>query len=351
MAKPNYYEILGVSRTATETEIKQAYRKLAREYHPDVNDSPNAEATFKDINAAYGTLSDSLKRADYDQSLADTGVRRDTASSYANETTADYGPSPSPAPDYTNPYRRAMLRAAYARVAAAAMVAGLVGLLTRLGLHALTDQAITTWTVISGIAPAAALGGLYASDMNFKVETFLDTGWLGRSYTFARTVVMSLALAFYLGLAGAAIDREVGGDIHLAGPILALVGVLVGAVVGSDGDTPEKLRSGTGRFNLFYTFLRGGQIGALGALIGAALGGILAVSGISNVWSWSVYIGFALGMIVGSIKPPNLAAYASYASASVKNVLFLLIVMTALLAGMGFGIVFQPALSNYFKIG
>ena len=63
----DYYEILGVSRTASAEEIKKAYRKLARKYHPDVNKAPGAEARFKEIGEANEVLSDPQKRARYDQ--------------------------------------------------------------------------------------------------------------------------------------------------------------------------------------------------------------------------------------------------------------------------------------------
>ncbi|MFA6144855.1 MAG: J domain-containing protein [Sulfurimonas sp.] len=61
------YTTLEVASTANETEIKKAYRKLARQYHPDVNKDPAAEEKFKEINAAYEVLSDKEKRAKYDQ--------------------------------------------------------------------------------------------------------------------------------------------------------------------------------------------------------------------------------------------------------------------------------------------
>jgi molecular chaperone DnaJ len=68
MAKRDYYEILGISKGADEKEIKQAFRKQAKQYHPDLNpDNKEAEAKFKEINEAYEVLSDSEKKAKYDQ--------------------------------------------------------------------------------------------------------------------------------------------------------------------------------------------------------------------------------------------------------------------------------------------
>lgn len=67
MAEENYYDVLGVSKDASEADIKHAYRRLAAKYHPDVNHAPGAEEKFKKINEAYDVLSDSQKRAQYDQ--------------------------------------------------------------------------------------------------------------------------------------------------------------------------------------------------------------------------------------------------------------------------------------------
>lgn len=66
--KRDYYEVLGVPRTATEEELKKAYRTLAKKYHPDLNpDNKEAEAKFKEANEAYAVLSDADKRRNYDQ--------------------------------------------------------------------------------------------------------------------------------------------------------------------------------------------------------------------------------------------------------------------------------------------
>ena len=67
MSKRDYYEVLGVDKSADEKTIKKAYRKLAKQYHPDVNKAPDAEAKFKEINEAYEVLSDPQKKATYDQ--------------------------------------------------------------------------------------------------------------------------------------------------------------------------------------------------------------------------------------------------------------------------------------------
>ena len=67
MSKRDYYEVLGVERSADKEAIKKAFRRLAQKNHPDVNRSPEAEASFKEVNEAYQILSDDQKRGAYDR--------------------------------------------------------------------------------------------------------------------------------------------------------------------------------------------------------------------------------------------------------------------------------------------
>jgi curved DNA-binding protein len=88
MAK-NYYDILGVKKDADEKQIKQAFRKLAKQYHPDANpDDPGAEAKFKELNEAYEVLSDPEKRAQYDR--------------FGSAYPGGFGPNPNGGRAYTN---------------------------------------------------------------------------------------------------------------------------------------------------------------------------------------------------------------------------------------------------------
>src|SRR5438445_11021861 len=96
MAKEDYYKILGVKRDAKPDDIKKAYRRLARKYHPDVNPGDKAaEERFKQMSEAFDVLSDPKKRAVYDrfgqhsENLADAAARG-AGPSYAPGNTSDF---------------------------------------------------------------------------------------------------------------------------------------------------------------------------------------------------------------------------------------------------------------------
>jgi len=97
MATKDYYDVLGVSKTADEKEIKRAFRNLAKQYHPDANpDNPNAAEKFKEINEAYEVLSDAEKRQQYDRfgpNFQQYNNMRGGGNPYGN-VNVDFGDSP-----------------------------------------------------------------------------------------------------------------------------------------------------------------------------------------------------------------------------------------------------------------
>src|SRR5207302_4271605 len=90
--KQDYYELLGVGRKARQKEIRQAYRKLARKYHPDLNlGDKSAEEKFKQVQEAYDVLSDAKKREMYDQFGFDAQRRTAVAAEQESGAHFDFG--------------------------------------------------------------------------------------------------------------------------------------------------------------------------------------------------------------------------------------------------------------------
>ncbi len=90
MSEKTYYEILGVAKNATQDELKKAYRKLVRKYHPDVNKSPDATEKAAEINVAYEVLQDKEKRAEYDAMLENPFAYQHSAGSAQGGQHSDY---------------------------------------------------------------------------------------------------------------------------------------------------------------------------------------------------------------------------------------------------------------------
>lgn len=116
--KKDFYEVLGVSKSASSEELKRAYRKLALEWHPDRNKKPEANTKFKEINEAYAVLSDAKKKQQYDQFGHDAfapgmgtggwGQSREAGSGFAGQGPFSYSYSSSGSPfgegDFVDPF-------------------------------------------------------------------------------------------------------------------------------------------------------------------------------------------------------------------------------------------------------
>ena len=91
MAEKNYYDILGVKKDASDADIKKKYRKLVRQYHPDVSDHPDADNKIAEINNAYETIRDKEKRAEYDAMLNNPFAGQSRSSGFGGSGQTDAG--------------------------------------------------------------------------------------------------------------------------------------------------------------------------------------------------------------------------------------------------------------------
>ncbi len=91
MAEKNYYDILGVKKDASDADIKKKYRKLVRQYHPDVSDDPDADNKIAEINNAYETIRDKEKRAEYDAMLNNPFAGQGSTGGFGGQTGGQQG--------------------------------------------------------------------------------------------------------------------------------------------------------------------------------------------------------------------------------------------------------------------
>lgn len=331
----NYYQILGVAETTTQDEIKKAYRRLAREFHPDVTQTSEAEALFKEINRAYDILSDSLKRADYDAQLHPAAqAPPKEAPQPGSEEAYAWQPAGQPTEETGSNA---------SRISATAVVFLLSAAGVEFFLRWLFPQNPISGPLLyfPGLILGLIFGIMWGIDNNLDLNSILGPTVWGRFYTFWRSIIFTLTSVYFLSLIGAYLDIFLYDKIFFLTPILGIVGAMIGATLGSTGETPTRLSSKEGRFELACIFLRGIEVGAMAALIGGILGFIFFRFGYPlGVALWGVYFGFIIGMIAGSISPPNLTAYASYVSASLKNVIIALLIIGALILGLIIGITF-----------
>lgn len=325
----NYYEILEVSQNALDSEIRARYFDLAKKYHPDVNKETDAANLFKDINEAYATLSDSLRRADYDQRLEGVFIRKKEEEK--KEATKEETPKPSTAMDFM---------AAFGRMIFSGVIGFLIGgLVESVVWYFAIKSNFTISLLYPGMLWGTIAGLFWGADLNFNVESYLGPGYMGRTYTFMRTILYALSFAYLLGRFSLVLKPMVDSTlIQLAG---MTIGLMIGATLGSQGEGVFMLSSKKGRKNLLYTLLRSFEIGIIGLILGGILGYVIELVANIQITVWASYLGFLLGLIVGAISPPNLQAYASYASAAVKNTMVILIAAFTLILGVVFSYIFH----------
>lgn len=338
----NYYQILEIKPEATAEEIKKSYHHLAKQYHPD-SGSASSETVdkFKEVKRAYEILSDPAKRIEYDREICepDDESEKDTSGQEIFHRKKRG----------TRANERDLL-AAYWRIGTYILVFVLLGLAIEWFIWWLVYSDKMGFSLARGslgLISGILIGFFWGVDANFKVDTFLGQRLAGRIYGFLRTVLMSLATGYLLGIFGNTLDYYLYDHLSWLTILLTTLGIITGAAIGSDGDTIEKIYSYEGRFNLLYTALRGIQIGLISAGVGIIIALTMVKFGVQESFIfWGGFFGFVIGDIAGSISPANLAAYASYTSAYLKNVLGIFLIVGILLLGITIGTRYHIAFSN-----
>lgn len=340
--KKNLYQILEIETWATSDEIKKSYHHLAKQYHPDAS-SASCETVdkFKEVKRAYEILSDPAKRIEYDREIQepDDEYKKDTSGQEIFHRKKRG----------TRANERDLL-AAYWQIGTYILVFALLGLAIEWFIWWLVYSDKMGFSLAGsflGLIGGLIIGFFWGVDANFKVDTFLGQGLAGRIYNFLRTVLMSLSTGYLLGIFGNTLDYYLYDHLSWLTILFTIFGIIVGSSIGSDGDTIEKIYSKEGRFNLLYTALRGIKIGIITGLLSTLLGLMMVKFGaeVSFIF-WAGFFGFVIGDIAGSINPGDLAAYASYTSAYLKNVLSIFLVIAILFLGIIIGTRYHQLFSD-----
>jgi hypothetical protein len=159
-----------------------------------------------------------------------------------------------------------------------------------------------------------------------------------------------LSIGYFGGLFGFLLDQLMHKGISYLTILGLLFGILVGATLASDGETIFKFKSTEGRFNVFYTGLRGIFVGSLSALIAFLIALIIQTLIKISFIKPALIFGFSLGAILGATNPGNLSAYSSYTSAWLKNIIVIILIIAAIIVGILIGILLKTPILNFMKV-
>jgi hypothetical protein len=323
----NYYKILDISEKASIEEIKRAYRSLARKYHPDMNQTSEAELMFKKINEAYKVLSNPGARRAYDEKLFYSSEKKEAQEERVEEKPLS---------------KFSLFSAALIRIIVTVLGVALLGGIMELVIwYIISNKSFDVKNIIIAGIFGGIIGLIFSIDINFDIESFFGPRLIGKIYSFLRTTLVSLSFGYFGGILGFLLDKLFNKQTLFLTIFGFIFGILVGATLGSDGEAFIKMKSKAGRFNLLYTGLRGIFIGLIGSIVALVMALILRQLLGLNFIKPALVFGSTLGIILGCINPGNLAAYSSYTSAWLKNIILIILIVIALVIGIGIGVLLK----------
>lgn len=346
----NYFKVLGLTEGANEEEIGKAFRVMAQQYHPDRNPGDQAQARFRLINEAYQNLKDPKKRLTH---LFELRKSRGESTSppppqpqRANpQTETDYRPPQ----DFQDTRRSAPTRprqyppwlvstGQVVQLLSWGIGGALVGLVF-FGAQRLLVEGQELFVQFDEILLALVMGLL--AGITLPQENQLQVSLKQRfqnGYPLVRALAACLAGLFFGAIVGNFAWFYLETDYTLTIYASMLLGEMLFGLIAAEEAFWTKLRLPKAYFEFFFVLSRMLGIGLMIGLFSLAIGYFLRLREITAQPVETAYYGLAIGLMVGSIRPSDLLAYARYASAYTGRWMVVLMLLLTLLVGLTIGV-------------
>lgn len=350
MKKENFYDILGLTQSATESDIKTAYRDLAKKYHPDVNHSPDASKKFKAGHKAYAILSDENERKLYDESLLSSKIPKDIFTQPQSEKTAKTSyTSPEKAQEAQKKqeairkYRKHLIFKAIAKIVLNSLAGACAGylLITILQIIENGSMQIAWFSLVQfgGILSGFMILLIWSIDRYFKIETFIPKPRQRMFFRHFRTATFALASTYIFAFIWSKFtDFNLEQKAYITEIIFVLF-FLFSVTFASDGEMRNRIRKSK-ILEILIIFWHNFIIGLCGALLGGVIGSIFyLVQPGKTILHISITFGFIFALLIGAVAPQGLNLISQKITQTTQTFIYAILIFIAFVIGIGAGFI------------
>ena len=357
MANKNFYEILGLKKTASEANIKIAYRDLAKKYHPDVNNASDAAKKFKEGHKAYAILSNLYERKLYDDSLISNKIPKDIFAEPKTSTAAAQAAYASPEKtkeeqrkqDTIRKYRKQLIVKAIIKIILNALAGALggYGIISFLQIFKEGAFAINWFSIFQfgGILSGLILGFIWSIDRYFKIETFIPKQKYRMFFRHFRTATFALATAYIFSFFWRSFTPFSLEHKPVITEIVFGFLFLISVTFASDGEMRNRIKTGK-ILEILVIFWHNLLIGLCGAFLGTIIGAIFyLVQPGFTIFHISATLGFIFALLIGAVAPKDLELIAQKINQFTRTFIYGILILVAFAVGIGAGFM----LSGFIK--
>lgn len=356
MQKQNFYETLGLKQSATEADIKNAYRDLAKKYHPDVNHSLGAAKKFKEGHKAYAILSDATERKLYDDSLLSDKIPKDIFTQPKTDQAAQAAyTSPERAEEEKRKqaeirkYRKRLIVQAVIKIilnSLAGMFAGYV-LITSLQMLEHRSTQINWFSIFQfgGGISGLILLFIWSIDRYFKVETFIPKSKHRMLFRHFRTATFALAFTYLFAFIWSKFtDFNLEQKAYITEGVFCLL-FLLAVTFASDGEMRNRFKNSK-ILEILIIFWHNFLIGLCGAFVGGIVGAIFyLVQPGKTILHIGATFGFIFALLIGSVAPQDLDLISQKIIKVTQTFIYVVLILAAFAMGIGGGVLIGKSLS------